>query len=100
MLGLEFAPIQVDVADDAESWSVSIAGIAQGRSEVLTGPTSVPGKPVRVQNIPGAEPGPNSGPTTYGVAADAQADGFGLTFDVSGRSSKHIPFEWSSEDEF
>jgi hypothetical protein len=53
-----------------------------------------------VLNIPGAEPGPNSGPTTYGVAQDAKADGFGLSFDVTGRSSKHIPFEWSSEDRF
>ncbi|MEX1140975.1 MAG: DUF1326 domain-containing protein [Thermoleophilaceae bacterium] len=100
MLGLEVAPIEVEIADDSESWSVNIAGLAQGRSEVLTGPTSLPGKAVRVQNIPGAEAGPNSGPTTYGIAEDAHADGFGMTFDVSGRSSKHMPFEWSSEDEF
>lgn len=100
MLGMEIAPIDVEVSDDADSWSVSISGIANGKTEVLTGPTSVPGKHVRVQNIPGAEPGPNSGPTTYGVGQDAKADGFGLNFDVSGRSSKHIPFEWSSEDEF
>nr|MDQ3554770.1 DUF1326 domain-containing protein [Chloroflexota bacterium] len=100
MLGIEFAPIDVEMSDDADSWSVTISGIGQGNTEVLTGPTSVPGKPVRVQNIPGAEPGPNSGPTTYGVAQSAQAKGFGFDFDVTGRSSKHIPFQWSSEDQF
>jgi hypothetical protein len=100
MLGLEFAPIEVEIADDSSSWKVSIPGVGRGRTQVLTGPTSVPGRQVQVLNIPGAEPGPNSGPTTYGVGEDARADGFGLDFDVSGRSSKHIPFEWSSEDEF
>lgn len=100
MLGMEFAPIEIEVADDASSWSVNIPGKGSGRTEVLTGPTTVPGKHVQVFNIPGAEPGPNSGPTTYGIGQDAQAEGFGLKFDVSGRSSKHIPFEWSSEDQF
>lgn len=100
MLGMEFAPIAVEIADDAESWKVEISGLAQGSSEVLTGPTSLPGRHARVENIPGAEAGPNSGPTTYGIAEDARADGFGMTFDVTGRSSKHMPFEWSSEDRF
>ena len=100
LLGLEFVPIDVEVADDTESWSLSIPGRAQGRSQILTGPATVPGKPARVANIPAAETGPNPGPTTYGVAEDAHAEGFGLAFDVSGRSSKHISFEWSSEDQF
>jgi hypothetical protein len=74
--------------------------MAKGNAEVLTGPTSVPGKQVQVLNIPGAEPGPNSGPTTYGVAQTDEAEGFGFKWDWAGRSAKHIPFEWSSEDEF
>lgn len=100
MLGLEVLPIEVEIDDDATSWRVSIEGLGQGHSEVLTGPTSLPGKPVRVESIPGAEAGPNAGPTTYGIAEDASAEGFGMRFDVSGRSSKHMPFTWSSADEF
>jgi hypothetical protein len=100
MLGMEFAPINLEIANDASSWSVDIPGMAKGDAEVLTGPTTVPGKQVQVLNIPGAEPGPNSGPTTYGVAQTDEAEGFGFKWDWAGRSAKHIPFEWSSEDEF
>lgn len=100
LLGMEFAPINLEIADDASTWSVEIPGMAKGNAEVLTGPTSVPGKQVQVLNIPGAEAGPNSGPTTYGVAQVDEADGFGLKWDWAGRSAKHMPFEWSSEDQF
>jgi hypothetical protein len=100
MLGLEVAPIDLQIADDASSWSISIPGKATGSAEVLTGPTSVPGKQVQVLNIPGAEAGPNSGPTTYGIATANDAEAFGMKWDWSGRSAKHIPFEWSSEDQF
>jgi hypothetical protein len=100
MLGMEFAPINLEIANDASSWSVDIPGMAKGDAEVLTGPTTVPGKQVQVLNIPGAEPGPNSGPTTYGVAQTDEAEGFGFKWNWAGRSAKHIPFEWSSEDEF
>jgi hypothetical protein len=37
---------------------------------------------------------------TYGIGVAQNADAFGLKFDWAGRSSKHIPFEWSSEDQF
>jgi hypothetical protein len=100
MLGMKVAPIELEIADDASSWRIEIPGMASGSTEVLTGPTSVPGKQVQVLNIPGSEAGPNSGPTTYGVAQTNEAEGFGFKWDWAGRSSKHIPFEWSSEDEF
>ena len=100
MLGMEFAPIELEIADDASSWSLEIPGMARGSTEVLTGPTSVPGRHVQVLNIPGSEAGPNSGPTTYGIATKSEADAFGQKFDWAGRSAKHIPFEWSSEDRF
>jgi hypothetical protein len=100
LLGLEFAPIDLEIATDASSWSIEVPGMAKGSTEVLTGPTSVPGKQAQVLNIPGAEAGPNSGPTTYGVAQANEAEGFGFKWDWAGRSSKHMPFEWSSEDEF
>jgi hypothetical protein len=61
------------------------------------GPTTRPGEHVRVTNIPGSEAGPNSGPVTYGIAETSEAEGFWFKWDWRGRSSKHIPFEWSSE---
>jgi hypothetical protein len=100
MMGMDVAPIELEIADDASSWSVKVNGKATGSAKVITGPTTTPGEPVRVTNIPGAEAGPNSGPTTYGIASTNEADAFGLKFDWAGRSAKHMPFEWSSEDEF
>jgi hypothetical protein len=99
MRGIEFAPINLEIADDSSSWSLEVNGKATGKAKVLTGPTSRPGANVEVVNIPGAEPGPNSGPTTYGTG-DFKGSEFGFDFEFEGRSAKHIPFEWSSEDEF
>jgi hypothetical protein len=98
--GMEFAPIELEIADDASSWSLRIAGKIEGAAEILTGPTTRPDEHVRVTNIPGAEAGPNSGATTYGIATKSEADVFGFDFDWAGRSAKHMPFEWSSEDQF
>lgn len=100
MLGLEFAPIELEIADDGSSWRLNVSGMAKGETEVLTGPTTRPGEHAHVVNIPGSEAGPNSGPTTYGIASVSEADRFGFKFDWAGRSSKLIPFEWSSEDSF
>jgi hypothetical protein len=100
MKGLEFAPIDLDIADDASTWTLNVEGKARGATEVLTGPTTRPGENAHVVNIPGAEVGPNSGPTTYGIANVCEADAFGFKFEWPGRSSKLIPFEWSSEDQF
>jgi hypothetical protein len=100
MKGMDVAEIDLEVADDASSWSLEINGKASGASEVITGPTTRPGEHVRVTNIPGAEAGPNSGETTYGIATKSEADTFGFKWDWAGRSSKHMPFEWSSEDQF
>jgi hypothetical protein len=100
MLGMEFAPIELEIADDAGSWSMKIPGKIDGTAEVITGPTTRPGEHVRVTNIPGAEAGPNQGETTYGIASTNEAEGFGFKFDWAGRSAKHMPFEWSSEDQF
>ena len=96
--GIEFAPIDLEIADDSSSWSVSVNGVS-GASEILTGPTST-GEPVQVTNIPGSEAGPGSGPMVYGIATKNDVDAFGYKWDWAGRSAKHIPFEWSSEDEF
>ncbi len=100
MLGLEFAPIELEIDDDLESWRVDVPGRVKGSTALLTGPTTRPGERVAVTNAPGAEVGPGGGAVTYGVATENEADAFGMKFDWAGRSSKHIPFEWSSEDRF
>ena len=99
LLGMEFAPIELEIDDDLGSWRLNIDGKAKGSSQLLTGPTSTPGERLAVHNAPGAEVGPGQGAVTYGVG-DHEADVFGFDLARSGRSSKHIPFEWSSEDQF
>jgi hypothetical protein len=100
LLGLEFAPVELAIDDDLESWRVSVPGKAEGSSVLLTGTTSKAGERLAVMHPPGSEVGPGQGPATYGIATTDKADGFGLSWERSGRSSKHIPFEWSSEDQF
>jgi hypothetical protein len=100
MLGLEFAPIELEIDDDLASWRISVGDKAEGRTELLTGPTSKPGERLAVINAPGSEVGPGQGVVTYGIASTDKADAFGLSWEYPGRSSKHIPFEWSSEDQF
>jgi hypothetical protein len=100
MLGLEFAPIELEIDDRLRSWRLRVPDRVEGRTELLTGPTSRSGERLAVQNPPGSEVGPGQGAATYGIASTDAADAFGLSWERSGRSSKHIPFEWSSEDEF
>jgi hypothetical protein len=100
VLGMEFAPIDVEIDDDLSSWRLNVPGRAEGATELLTGPTSRPGERLAVVNPSGSEVGPGQGAITYGVASTDKADAFGFNWERSGRSSKHIPFEWSSEDRF
>jgi hypothetical protein len=97
VLGIEYAPIEFELADDLSRWSVEVPGKAKGSAEALTGPTS-PDAPVKVHNAPGAEVGPGQ-VATYGTAVEDEVDGFGLKWSWPGRSSKHFPFEWSGPDE-
>ncbi len=100
MLGLEFAPIELEIDEDLGSWRVNVMGKAEGSTDLLTGPTSTPGERLAVLNPPGSEVGPGQGAATYGIATIDRADAFGFSWDRSGLSSKHIPFEWSGEDQF
>jgi hypothetical protein len=100
MRGMEFAPIELEIDDDLGSWRLSVPGKAEGSTELLTGPTSKPGERLAVVNPTGSEVGPGQGAVTYGIASTDKADVFGFNWERSGRSSKHIPFEWSSEDQF
>jgi hypothetical protein len=97
VLGIEYAPIEFDLADDLSRWRVEVPGKARGSAEALTGPTS-PEVPVQVHNAPGAEVGPGQ-VATYATAQEDEVDAFGLKWSWPGRSSKHFPFEWSGPDE-
>jgi hypothetical protein len=95
--GIEFAPIQVEIARDLATWRAAITGRVQAQAEALTGPTTPPGKRVQTVNPPGSEVGPG-GVATWGTATVDNADGFGFKWSRSGQSSKHIPFDWRGPD--
>ena len=96
VLGVEYAQIEFELADDLSRWSVEVPGKAKGSAEALTGPTS-PEVPVQVHNAPGAEVGPGQ-VATYATAREDEVDAFGFKWSWPGRSSKHFPFEWSGPD--
>ena len=92
--GTEFVPIKFEVAQDLAYWSAEIPGKVVAKAEALTGPMTPQGKRVQTFNAPGSEVGPG-GPATWGKATADKVDAFGFKFDWAGRSSKHIPFDWS-----
>jgi hypothetical protein len=98
VLGVEFATIDFEVADDLSSWRVEIPGVALGEAEALTGPTTPPGARVQVHNAPGAEVGPGQ-VATWGVATMDRAEGMGLKWERRGKSSKHFRFDWTGPGE-
>jgi hypothetical protein len=96
--GVEVAPIEVEVAADLSGWRVSVPGKVAARAEALSGPTSVPGKPTQTINPPGAEMGPGS-VATWAVAVENRGEALGFEFDLAGKSSKHMAFDWSGPDQ-
>lgn len=94
MRGIEYAPIRFEIADDLAYWRAEIPGRVVARAEALTGPMTPPGKRVQTFNAPGAEMGPGT-VATWGQATANTVDSFGFKWDWAGRSSKHIPFDWS-----
>lgn len=92
--GIEFAPIHIEVADDLGSWRAEIPDRVVARAEALTGPMTPPGKRVQTLNAPGSETGPGT-VATWGRAVTDEVDAFGFRWEWGGRSSKHIPFDWS-----
>jgi hypothetical protein len=98
VLGIEYAPIDFEIADDLGSWRVEVPGKAKGSAEALTGPTLPEGKRVQLHNAPGAEVGPGQ-VATWATATDDEVDAFGFKWSWPGRSSKHFPFDWSGPDE-
>ena len=96
MRGIEFAPIEFEIADDLAYWRAEIPGKVVAKAEALTGPMTPPGKRVQTHNAPGSEMGPGT-VATWATATTNEAKGFGFSWQWNGRSSKHIPFNWSSE---
>jgi hypothetical protein len=97
--GIEYVPIKFEIADDLAHWSVEVPGKAKGSATALSGPTSPEGTRVQVHNPPGAEVGPGQ-IATWATAEDDEVEAFGFKWSWPGRSSKHFPFDWSSEDEY
>jgi hypothetical protein len=94
MRGIEYVPIDFEVADDLAYWRVEVPGRVVARGEALTGPMTPPGARVQTLNAPGSETGPGM-VATWGKAVADSVDAFGFRWDWAGRSSKHIPFDWS-----
>ena len=97
--GIEYVPINFEIADDLAHWSVEVPGKARGSASALTGPTAPEGARVQVHNPPGAEVGPGQ-IATWATAEEDEVEAFGFKWSWPGRSSKHFPFDWSSEDEY
>jgi hypothetical protein len=93
--GVEFVPIEFEVADDLAYWRATIPDKVEAAAEALTGPTTPPGERVQLHNPPGSEVGPSGTVATWGRATADRAEAFGWNFEWDGKSSKHIPFEWS-----
>jgi len=94
--GIEVVPIEFEVAADLAYWRAEIPGRVVARGETLTGPTLRAGERVQLLNPPGCETGPG-GVATWGRATADRVDlpAFGFTWRWDGKSSKHIPFDWT-----
>ncbi|MGH7966191.1 MAG: DUF1326 domain-containing protein [Candidatus Binatia bacterium] len=92
--GLEFVPISFEVADDLAYWRAEVPGKVTAFAEALSGPTTPPGARVQLHNPPGSEVGPGQ-IATWGKATDNRVDAYGFQWNWAGKSSKHIPFDWT-----
>ncbi|NXY93726.1 DUF1326 domain-containing protein [Streptomyces sp. BR123] len=98
MRGMDFAPIEMEVAEDLSAWWAAVPGRVEARGEALTGPTTPEGARVQSTNMPGCETGPGQ-VVTWGRATANRADAFGFEWSRPGQSSKYIPFDWAGPDE-
>ncbi len=95
MRGIEFVPIEFEVADDLAYWRAEISGRVLASAEALTGPMTPEGQRVQLLHPPGSEVGPSGTVATWGRATADRAEAFGWNFEWDGKSSKHLPFDWS-----
>ena len=92
--GIEYVPIRFAVADDLAYWRADIPGKVTASAEALTGPTTPHGARVQLLNPPGSETGPGQ-VATWGTATENMVNAHGFQRNWAGRSSKHIPFDWT-----
>lgn len=97
MRGVEFARIDLEVAEDLSHWRATVPGKVTAEAEALTGPTTPEGQRVQLLNAPGNEVG--SGVATWGKATADRVEAFGFEWEWDGKSSKHIPFDWSGPEQ-
>lgn len=97
MVGLDFAPIRVEINPDRTAWLAEVPGLVSAAADGLVGPTSVDGKPPRMENLPGAETGPGQS-ATQGKATIDRVEAFVFNWEHHGKSSKHITFDWTGPD--
>ncbi|MBF6567653.1 MAG: DUF1326 domain-containing protein [Candidatus Binataceae bacterium] len=93
MVGMEVAQIDFEVADGLAQWHADIAGKVGAAAAALNGPTTPAGKRVQTLNPPGSETGGTV--ATWGKTLRNRVNAMGMKWDVEGKSSKHIPFDWS-----
>jgi hypothetical protein len=91
---IEFVPITFEVADDLAYWRAEIPGKVKAFAEALTGPTTPPAARVQLLNSPGSETGPGQ-VCTWGKSTDDVVNAGEFQWNWSGKSSKHIPFDWT-----
>jgi hypothetical protein len=92
-IGMEIAQIEFEVAGDLAHWRAEIPGKVSAAAEALTGPTTPKSKRVQTMYPPGSETGGEV--ATWGRATSNRVDAMGVKWDATGKSSKHIPFDWS-----
>jgi ureidoacrylate peracid hydrolase len=76
------------------SWRAEIPGQVVAAAEALSGPTTPPGARVQLLNPPGSAVGPGQ-VAIWGKATANQVEAHGFQWNWAGKSSKHIPFEWT-----
>ena len=93
---VSYAPIKIGVSEDLACWNAEIPGKVLARVEALSGPMTPPGKRVQTINAPGSEVGPGT-VATWGksITDEVSAPEVRFEWKRSGKSSKHIPFDWS-----
>jgi hypothetical protein len=92
--GIEYLPITFEVADDLAYWRAEVPGKVLAAAEALSGPMTPAGARVQLLNAPGSEVGPGQ-VATWGKATADEVDAYGFRWDWKGKSSKHIPFDWT-----
>ena len=94
LIGMEVVPIEFEVANDLAFWRAEIPEKLSARAEALSGPMTPSGQRVQLLNAPGSEVGPGQ-VATWGKTTSHTVAALGLQWQWTGKSGKHIPFDWS-----